>query len=241
MAAFSGRDGGYYLVRPEYCFQDTGGSTPCVSGDPVGYLTDLSGNGRHLIQATSTSRPLLQQDGSGYYYLQMDGIDDCLASSAATLNLVAPSYLSLVFDKDAQDALVFININPTSSNNSRRIGNLATNSRVMSNSRTTASGNQIANSATNAAPVATKTLADSLQAGAVADIATNNGTPATVATALIPDGTVISSVARIAFATTTTGACAPGKYYGALFINDTSAPTRTVIATLLAGQCGLSI
>src|SRR5690606_36068748 len=48
--------GGMYHVRPGACFQDTAASTPAAVGDPVGCLLDLSGNGNHLVQATSTAR-----------------------------------------------------------------------------------------------------------------------------------------------------------------------------------------
>jgi hypothetical protein len=57
-------------------FQDTGGTTPAGVGDPVGKMLDLSGNGYHLIQATSTARPILRQDGAGKYYLEADPVDD---------------------------------------------------------------------------------------------------------------------------------------------------------------------
>ena len=58
-------------------YQDSAGSIPVTQvGDPVGRITDLSGNGRHLIQATESKRPLLGQDAWGKYYVQGDGIDD---------------------------------------------------------------------------------------------------------------------------------------------------------------------
>ena len=60
-------------------FQNSNGTTAVAVGDPVGYMADKSGNGNHAIQATSTKRPTLQQDGS-LYYLDFGG-DDGLATS----------------------------------------------------------------------------------------------------------------------------------------------------------------
>lgn len=57
-------------------FQDSGGTTPVSAyGQPVGRANDLSGGGRHLIQATSAARPTLDSAG----VLNFDGIDDSLS------------------------------------------------------------------------------------------------------------------------------------------------------------------
>lgn len=64
-------------------FQDYAGTTSVTAiAQPVGKILDISGNGNHAYQATSASRPILRQDGSGYYYLEFDGIDDFLETSA---------------------------------------------------------------------------------------------------------------------------------------------------------------
>lgn len=63
-------------------FQDSAGTTPAVVGQPVGKINDKSGKGNHATQATAASRPTLQQDASGYYYLSFDGTDDSLATSS---------------------------------------------------------------------------------------------------------------------------------------------------------------
>lgn len=58
-------------------FQDWQGTTPVTAtGQPVGKILDKSGNNNHLYQGTAGSRPLLQQDGSGKYYLDFDGTND---------------------------------------------------------------------------------------------------------------------------------------------------------------------
>ena len=64
-------------------FQDSAGTTPVTAvGQPVGKILDKSGNGNHASQLTSASRPVLRQDGSGYYYLELDGVDDSLSTAS---------------------------------------------------------------------------------------------------------------------------------------------------------------
>jgi len=66
-------------------FQDSAGTTPVTAaGQPVGLILDKSGNGRHASQATSTARPLLEDDG-GKMCLKFDGVDDYLSTSAIDL------------------------------------------------------------------------------------------------------------------------------------------------------------
>ena len=76
--------GVWYEPSPANCFQNSNGTGACAVGDPVGYLTDLSGNGHHAIQATSGSRPILRQDAAGNYYLEFDATDDYLRSATST-------------------------------------------------------------------------------------------------------------------------------------------------------------
>lgn len=66
-------------------FQDTAGATPVTAtGQSVALILDKSGRGNHASQATAGSRPLLQQDTSGRFYLSFDGVNDSLATSAIT-------------------------------------------------------------------------------------------------------------------------------------------------------------
>lgn len=74
----SGEEGGWWDIHPDYCFQNSDGTTAAGVGDPVGYVTDRSGNGNHLTQGTTASKPTLRQTGGGLYYLEFDGIDDGL-------------------------------------------------------------------------------------------------------------------------------------------------------------------
>ena len=60
-------------------FQLSNGTTAVTAdGDPVGYMADKSGNGRHLIQATADSRPAYKTSG-GLHWLLCDGAADFLA------------------------------------------------------------------------------------------------------------------------------------------------------------------
>lgn len=74
----SGEEGIWLDIHPDYCFQDDAGTTPAGVGDPVGYVTDRSGNGNHATQSTTAAKPTLRQTGGGLYYLEFDGVDDYL-------------------------------------------------------------------------------------------------------------------------------------------------------------------
>lgn len=73
VAATVGGGGGFRYVTPALCFQSSAGTGACAVGDPVGYITDSSGNGRHWIQATNGNRGTLAQDSNGFYYIAFDG------------------------------------------------------------------------------------------------------------------------------------------------------------------------
>ena len=54
-------------------------------------IRELPGN--HATQATTTKRPVLQQDGNGKYYLAFDGVDDSMATAA--INFTATDKMSV--------------------------------------------------------------------------------------------------------------------------------------------------
>ena len=61
-------------------WQDTSATTPATANsDPVGRVSDKSGNGKHFLQSSSTLRPLYSSSG----YVQFDGTDDYLSIAAA--------------------------------------------------------------------------------------------------------------------------------------------------------------
>lgn len=74
----SGAQGAWYDPSDfSTMFQDWQGTTAVTAtGQPVGKILDKSGNNNHLYQGTAGNRPLLQQDGSGKYYLDFDGTND---------------------------------------------------------------------------------------------------------------------------------------------------------------------
>ena len=77
----SSEEGIWYDIHPDYLFQNSNGTGAVTVGDPVGYVTDRSGNGNHATQATSAARPVLRQSGA-LYYLEFDGVDDFLETAS---------------------------------------------------------------------------------------------------------------------------------------------------------------
>ncbi|HHH46042.1 MAG TPA: hypothetical protein ENK53_03415 [Thiotrichales bacterium] len=80
-----GDAGGFWDFHPQYCRQNSDGTGAVAVGQPVGWVKDLSGNGNHLVQATSAKKPVLRQDPSGYFYLDFDGVDDHIDLAAYDL------------------------------------------------------------------------------------------------------------------------------------------------------------
>ena len=65
-------------------FSDSAMTTQAVVNGPVGAVRDKSGNNRHRRQTDNAKRPTLRQSGS-LYYLDYDGTDDFLVTSAIDL------------------------------------------------------------------------------------------------------------------------------------------------------------
>lgn len=101
--------------------QVSGGGTPVTANnDPVGLMQDLSGNSRHVSQATSGSRPLWKTSG-GLSWLEFDGTDDKLTRSetnvpcgtaiigayAASTNSLFTGFLTNLTDQAADVDLAF--------------------------------------------------------------------------------------------------------------------------------------
>jgi hypothetical protein len=97
LALFASSEPGYWLDPSDFStmWQDSAGTTPVTAvNDPVGRITDKSGNGVVFTQATSANRPLLKQDSNGYYYLDFDGSNDYLGATA-NVNLSSTNKVSL--------------------------------------------------------------------------------------------------------------------------------------------------
>ena len=71
-------------------FQDAAGTIPVTAaGDSVGKMLDKSGNNAHATQSTAGKRPIYRIDPYGYSYLEFDGVDDFMATSAINLTSTA--------------------------------------------------------------------------------------------------------------------------------------------------------
>lgn len=120
LSLFTGAQGWYFDPSDlSTVFQDSAGTTPGAVGQPVGLIRDKSGNGNHATQSTAASRPILRQSGS-LYYLEFDGVDDFLATSA--INLTASDEMSVFAGlRKLSDAATQVAIENTTGSGSFRI------------------------------------------------------------------------------------------------------------------------
>lgn len=91
-------------------FQDTAATIPVTAtGQSVARINDKSGNGKHLLQSTAGSRPTLQQDGAGKYYLDFDGTADFMsvASFDLTSTDAATAVAGVRKSTDAATGVIF--------------------------------------------------------------------------------------------------------------------------------------
>lgn len=83
-------------------FQDTAGTVPVTTvGQAVALVFDKSGNGQHVSQGTLASRPTLQQDSNGIYYLNFSGSQWLERASTNTLYIGTSDILGLIAHKAA--------------------------------------------------------------------------------------------------------------------------------------------
>jgi hypothetical protein len=69
-------------------FQDAAGTTPVTgAGQVVGLMRDKSGRGNHAAQASDGSKPILRNSGF-LWYLEFDGVDDFLVTSAINFSAI---------------------------------------------------------------------------------------------------------------------------------------------------------
>ena len=98
---FAAGEQGIWLDPSDFStlYQDSTGTTPVTAvGQPVGKILDKSGRGNHATQTTAASRPTLQQDSNGLYYLSFDGTDDwMIAGAASTFNFLHNNLGATVF------------------------------------------------------------------------------------------------------------------------------------------------
>lgn len=115
-----GEQGGWYDPSDlSTMFQDAAGTIPVTAvGQPVGRINDKSGRGNSSTQSTAASRPLLQQDGSGNYYLDFDGVDDFFSTSSFNMASTAVSAVCGTYRRSSGTAnlLSFSTTNETDNN-----------------------------------------------------------------------------------------------------------------------------
>jgi hypothetical protein len=86
ISLFSSNTGAWYDPSDlSSMWQDSAGTTPAAVDQPVGKLNDKSGNGNHALQATTSKKPTLRNDGTNYY-LEFDGADDWLRATFTIAN-----------------------------------------------------------------------------------------------------------------------------------------------------------
>lgn len=78
--------------------QNSNGTTAVTaSSDPIGYWADKSGNGRNVLQATSSYRPVFAAGVKGLFPgVTFDGVDDFLESTASGATSIVDSTLIMV-------------------------------------------------------------------------------------------------------------------------------------------------
>lgn len=69
----SAEQGLAFEIATSTCFTDTVGGTAAAVTDAVAAISDISGNANHL---SPLGGPILRQEGTGEYYLEMDGTND---------------------------------------------------------------------------------------------------------------------------------------------------------------------
>jgi len=106
-----------------FLFQDSGLTTLCAAaGDPVGGMLDRSGNGNTALQSTNNDfRPTVEQDGSGNWYLDFDGVDDALFTSSIDFTSTDEMTIIVAVRKDSDVAVSLfmeLSVNAGASNGS---------------------------------------------------------------------------------------------------------------------------
>ena len=101
----SGEQGAWYDPSDlSTLFQDAAGTTPVTAdGEPVGLMTDKSGNGNDVSQAVAAARPTYKTDGT-LHWLEFDGVDDWLLTTVNFgLSLNSAVFASVAFRNDGTD------------------------------------------------------------------------------------------------------------------------------------------
>lgn len=97
----------YDLTDKTKLYQDSTRTTlVSANGDPIGSVTDLSGNGKHASQATTASKPLFQG------YADFDGVDDSWATAAIDFTGTNKATVVVSATKTADRNQVLVELGP---------------------------------------------------------------------------------------------------------------------------------
>ncbi len=119
----------YWFEGDQATYQTAGGAAAILDADPAGQWQDLSGNGRHLVQATAGSRPVVKTGANGldgHSVIRLDGTDDYLTNAIAFPLIATQTRFYVVQKRSAPDGTTRI-MQGTSSTNSF-LGARSTNS-----------------------------------------------------------------------------------------------------------------
>ncbi len=228
-AVFSGNSGSWYDVSDLASLKQNSDGTGAVSiGDPVGYLADQSGNGRHLTNATPTQRPILTIR-DGHYVLACDGVDDVLwhqvSVGVGNLNQGSDGYMLLAGRREGNSGTSYC-ATYLSSVRYWRISGIITNSRLTAAVRGPG-GNFQPIVATMSAPLSAYGITTSQISATSTTTTSPNGTTASIAIT----GDIVNAASRISLGGLPgQGAVTPSFWGGfAIYLG---APSAETIATL---------
>lgn len=222
-------------------FTDDGVTPVTADGDLVYRVNDLSGNGHHLIQATSSKRPLYKIDGNGKPYLLFDGVDDNLLESGTFTIGPVPVSVAACLRRDT-DAVVN-QIFGAATSDSNRIGIVnSTSGRVAASIRVAAGTptNVVPgiNAFNGAGPSVMEIYADGAGQQNVWTNVSGDLTP--VASPLSGATTMASMKAGINCAGTNTAIAVDSEFYGGIIVTRTlSSDDRTAIRDWLKRLGGI--
>lgn len=207
-------------------YQDTNGGTPVTAvGQPVGRISDKSGNDHHAIQATATARPTYQVDTNGNPYLLFDGVDDMLL---AAFTIVQPI--------DRISAVQQV----THSTGKCIFGGVTASAGVLQQVDTSGTGDIRIYDGTSSTvmlgtPVASNIVVTERHQGASSRYAVNNGAYTTCNPGTTPPGGI--SIGNNGFAPTT---AANIRFYGcAVYPVALTDPNIAPLRTWFGAKCGL--
>jgi hypothetical protein len=229
-AAYDPRD-------PATLFQDNTGTVPVTTiGDPVGRISDITGNGHHLLQATAPARGLWTGTG-----ILLDGVDD-LYIEATPWSATLPLYMATAYRKDADASGASVEMFQTIGNSTQvlifksnqtgalartqvsfRVGGLQTNVN-------TALGSWL-NGQTH--------VIDALHVGGLCSAQIDNTAEVSVANADASNAAIITR--RIAISRSTTVAALAGVWYGGIVSLADPGAERANAKQWLAARAGVSL